>query len=84
MLLHTKCFHNTAWHVNFAVEFDYNQNLLLVFIVLNDVFIWLLQIHREFQRLSEGIGLKIQYIQKATTAAKKLGPTSTKKCGNYS
>ncbi|KAJ8308597.1 hypothetical protein KUTeg_013471 [Tegillarca granosa] len=38
------------------------------------------QIHREFQRLSEGLGLKIQYIQKASTAAKKLGPTSTKKC----
>ncbi|XP_064612172.1 probable ATP-dependent RNA helicase DDX52 [Liolophura sinensis] len=34
---------------------------------------------RWFQRLSEGLGLRIHYIEKASTAAKKFGPKSSQK-----
>ncbi|XP_048259712.1 probable ATP-dependent RNA helicase DDX52 [Haliotis rufescens] len=37
------------------------------------------QTYREFQRLSEGIGFRTYYIEKAATAIKKFGPKSKKK-----
>ncbi|XP_067680629.1 probable ATP-dependent RNA helicase DDX52 [Haliotis asinina] len=37
------------------------------------------QTYREFQRLSEGLGFKMYYIEKAATAIKKFSPKSKKK-----
>ena len=39
------------------------------------------QIKREFQRLSEGTGLRILFIEKSATAAKKLSSHRKKKVG---
>ncbi|KAM4794801.1 putative ATP-dependent RNA helicase DDX52 [Rhinophrynus dorsalis] len=38
------------------------------------------QTHRELVKLSDGIGFRIHMIDKATVAAKKFGPKSSKKC----
>ena len=41
------------------------------------------QIHREFNIVAEGTGFRIFYIEKASVAAKKFGPKSAQKFGNY-
>jgi len=44
----------------------------------------LFQTHRELVKLAEGTGFRIHMIHKAAEAAKKFGPTSSKKYGNCS
>lgn len=42
------------------------------------------QTHRELVKLAEGTGFRIHMIHKASEAAKKFGPKSSKKFGNFS